>query len=71
MSDYVPCDGCPEEATHHLCEECCNEPTGEYARGVADGERLLAVVVREWMRSDKGFMALTEILDRYEHGEST
>lgn len=24
MSDYVPCDGCPAEATHHLCEECCH-----------------------------------------------
>ena len=78
MSDYVPCDGCTEEATHHLCEECCNEPTGDYARGVAD-ERARVVVDLRAMASQAAILrsmeatrkarTLREAADRYERGE--
>lgn len=73
MSDYVPCDGCTEEATHHLCEECCNEPTGDYARGVADERarvvadlRMLAASYE--LRGGRDPLA-KDLADRYERGE--
>ena len=73
MSDYVPCDGCTEEATHHLCEECCNEPTGDYARGVAD-ERARVVAdlrARSQRRSVSGFESAVLLAEagRIERGE--
>jgi len=73
MSAYVPCDGCTEEATHHLCEECCNEPTGDYARGVAD-ERARVVAdlrARSQRRSVSGFESAVLLAEagRIERGE--
>lgn len=75
MSDYVPCDGCTEEATHHLCEECCNEPTGDYARGVADERARVVADLRRWARNcdalayREASTRLAEAADRYERGE--
>ncbi len=75
MSDYVPCDGCTEEATHHLCEECCNEPTGEYARGYADAIARVVADLRARasqaavLEATRKARTLRELADRYERGE--
>jgi hypothetical protein len=76
VSDYVPCDGCFNEATHHLCEECCNEPT-DHETAIAEGRRLeraaiVAFLRAEVARSFSGSLrrqVLTAVLTDIERGE--
>lgn len=54
MSDYVPCDGCPAEATHHLCEECCHSEPDAISKENAELREAARAVVEAWNENEIG-----------------
>lgn len=54
MSDYVPCDGCPAEATHHLCEECCHSEPDAIMKENTELRDVARAVVEAWNENEIG-----------------